>query len=164
MNESGFVFQKWENRLPYYALMKMDEDKICALEVTWGSARKKGVRAALVATFGGGWSSIVKEAGKQTLKYGGRKSLGCITGVVCGYFGSASIILITKSAKIVKCAKICHSACSGGLDVAELFASAPINILEIGIFGRPVVIEGEGFDLFSKNPDPLNDVEKFFKK
>ena len=164
MSDAAFIFQKWENRLPYYALMKMDEDKICALEVTWGSARKKGVRVALVATFGGGWSSIVKEAGKQTLKYGGRKALGCITGVVCGYFGSASIILITKSAKIVKCAKICHSACSGGLDVAELCASTPINILEIGIFGRPVVIEGEGFDLFSKNPDPLDDVEKLFKK
>lgn len=105
-----------------------------------------------------------KEAGKQTLKYGSRKALGYITGVVCGYFGSASIILITKSAKIVKCAKICHSVCSGGLDVAELCASAPINILEIGIFGRPVVIEGEGFDLFSNNPDPLDDVEKLFKK
>jgi len=159
MNDPAFIFQKWENRLPYYALMKMDEDKICSLEATWGSTRKKGVRAALTATFGGGWSSVVKEAGKQTLKYGGRKALGCITGVVCGYFGSASIILITKSAKVVKCAKICHSACSGGLDVAELCASAPINILEIGIFGRPVVIEGEGFDLFSKNPDPIGDVE-----
>ena len=118
MNEAGFVFQKWENRLPYYALMKMDEDKICALEVTWGSARKKGVRAALATTFGGGWSSVVKEAGRQTLKYGGRKALGCITGVVCGYFGSASIILITKSAKIAKYVKICHSACSCGFDVA----------------------------------------------
>ena len=164
MNEAGFVFQKWENRIPYYALMKMDEDKICALEVTWGSARKKGVRAALVATFGGGWSSVVKEAGRQTLKYGGRKALGCITGVVCGYFGSASIILLTKSTKIIKCAKICHSACSGGLDVAELCASAPINLLEIGIFGRPVVIEGEGFDLFSNNPDPLDDIEKLLNK
>jgi hypothetical protein len=164
MSDPAFIFKKWENRLPYYALMKMDEDKICALEVTWGSARKKGVRAALVVTFGGGWSSVIKEAGKQTLKYGGRKALGCITGVVCGYFGSASIILLTKAAKVIKCAKICHSACSGGLDVAELCASAPINILEIGIFGRPVVIEGEGFDLFSKNPDLIEDVEKLFKK
>ena len=164
MNDPAFIFKKWENRLPYYALMKMDEDKICALEVTWGSARKKGVRAALVATFGGGWSSVVKEAGKQTLKYGGRKALGFITGVVCGYFGSASIILLTKSAKVIKCAKVCHSACSGGLDVAELCASAPINILEIGIFGRPVVIEGEGFDLFSKDSDPIEDVEKLFTK
>jgi hypothetical protein len=164
MTDPAFIFQKWENRLPYYALMKMDEDKICALEVTWGSARKKGVRAALVATFGGGWSSVVKEASKQTLKYGSRKALGCITGVVCGYFGSASVVLITKSAKVVKCAKTCHSVCSGGLDVAELCASAPINLLEIGIFGRPVVVEGEGFDLFSKNPDPIDDVEKLFKK
>ena len=164
MSDTAFIFKKWENRLPCYALMNMDEDKICALEVTWGAARKKGVRAALVATFGGGWSSILKEAGKQTLKYGGRKALGCITGVVCGYFGSASIILITKSTKIVKCAKICHSACSGGLDVAELCASAPINILEIGIFGRPVVIEGEGFNLFSNNPDLLDDIKKLLEK
>lgn len=49
MSDSGFGFQKWENRLPYYALMKMDEDKLCALEVTWESAKKKGVRAALIA-------------------------------------------------------------------------------------------------------------------
>jgi len=73
-------------------------------------------------------------------------------------------ILITKSTKIVKCAKICHLACFGSLDVKELCASTPINILEIEIFERPVVIEGEGFDLFSKNPDPLDDVEKIFKK
>jgi len=159
-----FIFKTWETRLPYYALMNLEEDKICGLEMTWGAARKKGVRAALVATFGGGWASVVKEAGKQTLKYGGRKALGCITGVVCGYFGSASFIILTKSKKIVKYAKVCHSACSGGLDVAELCASAPINLLEIGIFGRPVVIEGEGFDLFSNNPDPLSDVEKLLKK
>ena len=164
MNDPTFIFQKWEKRLPYYALMKLEEEKICALEETWGSCRKKGVRAALVGTFGGGWSSVVREAGKHTLKYGGRKALGCITGVVCGYFGSASIILITKSAKIIKCAKVCHSICSGGLDVAELCASAPINILEIGIFGRPVVIEGQGFDLFSKDTDPIKDVEGLFKK
>ena len=118
MNEAGFVFQKWENRLPYYALMKMYEDKICALEVTWGSVRKKGVRAALITTFSGGWSFVIEEANKQTLKYGGRKALDYITGVVCGYFGSASIILITKSAKIAKFVKICHSACSCGFDVA----------------------------------------------
>ena len=124
----------------------------------------RSVRAALVATFGGGWSSVVKEAGRQTLKYGGRKALGCITVVVSGYFGSASIILITKSAKVVRYAKICHSACSGGLDVAELCALAPINILEILVFGRPVVIEGEGFDLFSKNPDSIGEVKKLFKK
>jgi hypothetical protein len=107
------------------------------------------VRAALVATFGGGWYSIVKEAGKQTLKYGGQTQLGCITWVVCGYFNSASIVILTKSTKLIKYAKVCHSVCSGGLDLAELCASAPINILEIGIFGRPVVIEGGGFDLFS---------------
>jgi hypothetical protein len=159
MNDNAFIFKKWDNRLPYYALMKLDEDKVCALEVTWASTRKKGVRAALVATFGGGWSSVIKEAGKQTLKFGGRKALGCITGVVCGYFGSASIVLLTKSAKVIKCAKICHSICSVGLDVAELCATAPINILEIGIFRRPVVIEGEGFDLFSKNPDLIDDSE-----
>jgi hypothetical protein len=164
LEKLAFIFKKWENRVPYYALMKLDEEKICALEVTYGAARQKGVRTALVATFGDGWSSVVKKAGKQTLKYGGRKTLGCITGIICGYFGSASIVLITKSHKIVKCAKICHSACSGVLDVAELCASAPINILEIGIFGRPVVIEGEGFDLFSNNPDPLDDVEKLLKK
>lgn len=64
-----------------------------------------------------------------------------------------------KSTKIVKCAKVCHSVCSSGLNVAELCASAPINVLEIGIFGRPVIIEGEGFDLFSKDSDPIEDAE-----
>ena len=107
------------------------------------------MRAALVSTFGGVWSSFVKEAGKQTLKYGDRKALGCITGVVCGYFGSASIILFTKSAKGIKCAKICHSACFGGFNIAQFCASAPINILKIGIVGRPVVIKSEGFDFVS---------------
>ena len=160
----AFIFQKWDNRLPYYALMKMDEDKVCALERTWGSARKKGVRAALISTFGGGWHSVIKEASKQTLKYGSRKALGCMTGVVLGYFGSATFIIVTKCGKIIKYAKICHSTCSGGLDIAELCASAPIHILEIGIFGRPVVIEGEGFDLFSKDADPIDDVKKLFEK
>ena len=103
----------------------------------------------MTATFGGGWFSVIKEASKQTLKYGKRKALGCVTGVVCGYFGSASIVLLTKSAQIVKCAKICHSVCSGGLDMAELCASAPINLVEIAIFGRPVILEGQGFDMFS---------------
>ena len=84
--------------------------------------------------------------------------------VVCGYFGSASIILLTKSVKIIKCAKVCHSVCSGGLDVAELCASAPINMVEIAIFGRPVIIEGQGFDIFSKDTDPVEDIEKFLKK
>ena len=97
----------------------------------------------------------MKEAGKQTLKYGGRKALGCLTVVVCGYLGSASIILLTKSVKIVKCAKLCHSVCSGSLDVTELCASAPINIVEIAIFGRPVIIEDKEFYMFSKGTDPV---------
>ena len=164
MSDSTFIFKEWGNRVPYYALMKLEEEKICALESTWGAVRSKGVRAALIATFVGGWASVVKEAGKQTLRYGGRKALGCVTGVFCGYVGSASIILITKSVKIVKCAKVCHSVCSGGLDMAELCASAPINIVEIGIFGRPVVIEGQGFDLFSKDTDPIEDVTNRLKK
>ena len=151
MSDAGFIFKKWESRIPYYALMKLEEEKICVLETTWGATRSKGVRVALTTTFGVGWASVMKEAGKQSLKYGGRKALGCITGVICGYFGSASILLITKSTRIIKCAKVCHSACSGGLDVAELCASAPINMVEILIFGRPVIIEGEGFDLFSKD-------------
>ena len=108
-------------------------------------------------TFVGGWRSVVKECGKQSLKYGGRKFLGAATGVVCGYFGSASIVLITKSVKIIKCAKICHSVCSGGLDATELYLSTPIHIAEIAIFGRPVLVkEGEGFDLFLDGEcDPL---------
>lgn len=162
MTDSGFVFKQWERRIPYYALMKLEEKKICVLEATWGAARRKGLRVALVTTFGGGWSAVIKEAGKQSLKYGGRKALGCITGVVCGYFGSASIVLITKSAKIIKGAKICHSVCSGGLDVAELCASAPINLVEIVIFGRPVILkESQGFDLFSDGgSDPISDTEE----
>lgn len=164
MSESAFIFQKWETRVPYYALMKLEEDKICTLESIWGSARSKGIRVALSTTFGCGWSSVMKEAGKQSLKYGGRKALGCISGVVCGYFGSASIVLITKSTKIIKCAKVFHSVCSGGLDVAELCASAPINMVEIAIFGRPVIIEGQGFDLFSKDADPVEDLQNILKK
>jgi hypothetical protein len=164
MSGTGFIFKKWESRIPYYALMKLEEEKICTLETTWASARSKGVRVALATTFGGGWASVMKEAGKHCLKYGGRKALGCISGVICGYFGSASIILITKSTRIIKCAKVCHSACSGGLDVAELCASAPINMVEILVFGRPVIIEGVGFDLFSKDADPVEDIERLFKK
>ena len=57
----------------YYALMKLEEEKICALEVIWTGVSSREVRAALTATFGGGWSSVIKEAGKQSLKYGGRK-------------------------------------------------------------------------------------------
>ena len=142
--------------------MRMEEEKICVLEKTWGATRSKGLRIALTTTFVGNWASVLKEASKQSLNYGGRKALGCITGVVCGYFGSASIILITKSTKIIKCAKICHSVCSGGLDVAELCAAAPINMIEIFIFGRPVIIEDAGFDLFSNNPDPVEAVEKLW--
>lgn len=114
--------------------------------------------STLVATFINGCSSIVKEADKHTLKYGGQKALGFISGVICEYFGSASSILIIKSAKIF------HSVFSGVLNVVEFCASTPINMLEIKIFGRPVIIEDEGFDLFSENPDPLNAVEKLLKK
>ena len=160
MGDFAFLFKKWESRIPYYALMKMEEEKICVLEETWGAARSKGIRVALGATFGGGWAAVMKEASKQSLKYGGRKALGCISGVICGYFGSASIILITKSTKIIKGAKVCHSVCSGVLDVAELFAAAPINMVEIFIFGRPVILEDGGFDLFSNDADPVEAVEK----
>jgi hypothetical protein len=55
MTDSGFIFKKWERRVPYYALMKLEEEKICALEATWGSVRSKGVRVALGTTFGSGW-------------------------------------------------------------------------------------------------------------
>jgi hypothetical protein len=146
--------------------MKLDEVKICALEDTWSSVRSKGVRVALLTTFGAGWGSVIKEAGKQGLKYGSKKALGCLSGVVCGYFGSAAIVLVTKSVRIVKCAKICHSVCSGGLDVAELCAAAPINMVEILIFGRPAILEqSAGFDLFSKGKsDPINDIQELFKK
>ena len=170
MSNSGLIFKQWEERIPYYALMKLEEEKICALEVTWAGARSKGIRTAMTVTFGGGWRSVIKEAGKQSLKYGGRKALGAVTGIVCTYFGSASILLITKSAKVIKSAKVCHSVCSGGLDIAELCATAPINGIEIFIFGRPVLLEeGQGFDLFSNGEnDPIDDVanaaEKLFNK
>lgn len=157
MSDSAFIFKKWETRVLYYVLMKLEEEKICTLESVWGAAISKSIRVALATTLGGGWSSVMKEAGKQSLKYGGRKALGCITGVVCRYFSSASIVLITKSPKIIKYVKVCHSACSGSLDVAELCASAPINMVEIAIFGKPVIIEGQGFDLFSKDADPVED-------
>lgn len=164
MSNTGFIFKKWESRISYYALMKLEQEKICVLETTWGSVKSKGVRVALTTTFGDGWTSVIKEAGKQSLKFGGRKALGCATGVICGYFGLASIVLITKSTRIIKCGRVCHSACSGGLDLAELCASAPINMVEIMIFGRPVIVEGEGFDLFSKDADPIEEIEKLFKK
>lgn len=170
MTDSGFIFKPWEERLPYYALMKLEEEKICALEVTWAGVRSKGVRTAMTVTFGGGWHSVIKEAGKQSLKYGGRKALGAATGLVCTYFGTASILLLTKSVKIIKCAKICHSVCSGGLDIAELCATTPVHSIEILIFGRPVILEeGQGFDLFAKGEtDPIDELanaaEQLFKK
>jgi len=160
-----FIFKKWENRVPYYALKNWDEEKILAAEETWKGVRSKGIRAALIATFGGGWQSVLKEAGKQTLKYGGRKALGVISGVICGYFGSVSIVLVTKSVRVVKIAKSCHSVFSGCLDVAELCATAPINIIEIVIFGRPVLLDaGDGFDLLSETLDPIEDISNLFDK
>lgn len=79
MSNSAFIFKQWENRIPFYALQHLEEEKICALEVTWAATRSKGIRYAMSATFVGGWRSILKEAGKQSLKYGGRKALGAIT-------------------------------------------------------------------------------------
>lgn len=164
MSDSVFIFKKWETRVPYYVLMKLEEEKICTLESTWRAARSKSIRVALATTFGGGWSSVIEEAGKQSLKYGDRKVLGCITVVVYGSFGSTSIVLITKSTKIIKCVKVFHSSCWRGLDIAELCASAPINMVEIAIFGRPVIIKGQGFDLFSKDADPVEDLQNILKK
>jgi hypothetical protein len=109
MVKDAFIFSQWENRLPYYALMKWDEERVLAVEKTWCTCRSKGIRIAFVVTFGGSWRTVAKEAIKQTLKYGEHKALGCITGVVCGYFGSAAIIVITNSAKVVKFSKCCHS-------------------------------------------------------
>ena len=37
-------------------------------------------------------------------------------------------------------------------------------MVKITIFGRPVIIEGQGFDMFSENADPIDDVEHFLKK
>jgi hypothetical protein len=74
-----FIFKQWENRVPYFALMKLEESKICLLEKTWGKTRKKGLRVALAATLGGGWTSVIKEAGKQTFKHGSRKALASLT-------------------------------------------------------------------------------------
>lgn len=71
MSDSGFIFEKQKTRVPYYVLMKLEEEKICVLENTWGAARSKGIRVALATTFAGGWSSIMKETSKQSLKYGG---------------------------------------------------------------------------------------------
>lgn len=164
-NQPAFIFNKWESRIPYYPLMNFDEQKICIFEQTWAATRSKGIRVALASTFGGGWAAVINEAKNQSLKYGGRKALGCISGLICGYFGSASLVLVTKSTKVIKCAKICHSVCSGGLDVAELCAATPIHIVEIFVFGRPVLLEeGGGFDLFSNDPDPIETIENLFSK
>ena len=85
MSDSTFIFKKWETWFPYYALMKLKEEKICAFESTWADAKSKCIRVTMATTFGGGWCSVVKEAGKQSLKYEGRKAPGCISGVVFGY-------------------------------------------------------------------------------
>ena len=90
----------------------------------------------LAVTFDARWHSVIKECGKQSLKYEARKYLNFMSSVLFGYFGSASIVLLTKSAKLIKGVKILHSACSGRLDIAELYFSTPINIIEIAIFGR----------------------------
>ena len=74
---------------------------------------------------------------------------------------------MTKSLKVVKVAKTCHSVCSGGLDVVELCASTRIYIVEIAIFGRPVLLESdEKFDLFSdgSNTNVIESIEKLFEK
>ena len=114
MSNSGFIFKhfifkQWKERIPYYTLMKLEEEKICAFETRWAGARSKGIQTAITVTFRGSWRSGIKEAGKQSLKYGGRKALRAVTGIVCTYFGLASILLITKSTKVIKCAKVCHS-------------------------------------------------------
>lgn len=103
----------------------------------------------------------------KKLVYGSRKALGAISGVVFGYLGTTSIVLITKSAKIVKYAKVCHEICSVGLDIAKLCAGTPIHVLEILIFGRPVILDKGGFSLFQEiheNSDPLDDLKQLFKK
>ena len=143
---------------PHYALKSWDEDKIVIAEQTWANVRSKGLRVCLVATFVSGWVSIVKEAGKQTLKYGGRKALGAVSGCVCGYFGSASIVLLTNSVKLLKFGKACHSICAGGLDILELASASPIHVLEIFIFGRPALLDiGDGFDLFQSGSSVVDD-------
>jgi hypothetical protein len=51
---------------------------------------------------------------------------------------------------------MCHSICSGGIDIAELCDTAPLNVVEIAIFGRPVVIE--------KDNDVIDDITQLFDK
>ena len=31
----SFIFKEWENRLPHYALMKLEKNKILALKIIW---------------------------------------------------------------------------------------------------------------------------------
>ena len=55
--------------------------------------------------------------------------------------------------------------CSRGLDVAELCASTPINVVEIVIFGRPLFLEeANGFDLLSESSDPVSDIPDILSK
>jgi len=67
------------------------------------SIRSKEIRAALTAIFGSSWSSVMKEAGRYTLKYGRRKALQLVTGIICGYCSSVFIILVIKpTSRILK--------------------------------------------------------------
>lgn len=84
---------------------------------------------------------MVKKASRQSLKYGGRKAFKCTIGIICGYFGSVSIIPVTKSTIVVKCAGVCHLICPEGLDVVKLCVLAPINMIEITISERLAIIK-----------------------
>ena len=97
------------------------------------------------------------------MKYGARKSLGCISTVVSTYFATAFIVFLIKSTKIVKNAICIHSLCSRGLDIAEFYFSTPINIFKISIFDSPVIIENQGFNSFSNSEevDVLSEIEDF---
>lgn len=64
--------------------------------------------------FGVGWKSVIIKAGNQSLKYVGRRELGVITDVVCGYYGSAAVVLVTNSAKVITIAKCCSMLWSSG--------------------------------------------------
>ena len=85
---------------------------------------------------------MVKKASKLSLKYGGRYAFRCTIGIICGYFGFVSIIPVTKSTIIVKCAGVYHLICSEGLDVVKLCVLAPINMIEIAISERLAIIKG----------------------
>jgi len=37
-------------------------------------------------------------------------------------------------------------------------------MIEIAIFGRPVIIEGQRFGLFSNDADPIEDLQNILKK